>query len=143
MATNNIPFDFGNLEVVFAGQSLALDAFTGLSYSWSRAVGEMRGRGNQLLALSDGKVTIDEITLTVSRSAYESIIDLFGFDSWQNAGVAGVTFDLVVTDTHPASGTTLKRTFEGCTPTGDSISYSEGEEVTTVEVKMKCLRITK
>lgn len=142
MTTNNIPFGFGDLEIQFAGQSLALDAFTALSYGWSQDIGEMRGRGNQLLGHTTGVTNYDEGTLTVSRSAYANIVDLFGFDAFVNASEGGVVFDLVVTDTHKPTGETLKVTFEGCRPTGASVSYSQGADATNVELKFKFLKMS-
>lgn len=142
MATNNIPFDFGNLEIQFAGYSLAIDAYTAFSYGWTREVGEMWGKNNKLIDLTDGVTKFDEITFTVYRSAYQNILELIGFDSFLHAGQAGVKFDLVVIDKHEASGTQLKVTFVNCTPIGAKVSYSQGSDPVTVDMTLRCTDMT-
>ena len=143
--TENIAFSFTNLKVTIAGESLSLEAFGGISYAWKRDPQVMRGGSGAHFGFTDSWPEFDDATLTLFRTTYESVVNLFGYDSWLNAGRDNVNFTLVLSETKMSpSGqlVTLSRTLVGCTPVGDAISNDVSADATTVECKLRFQNIT-
>lgn len=139
LTVNNIAFDWNNVEVSIAGQATKIDGITDINFSWKRDTAYLRGRGNKPLGITDGQINFEDVTMTLNLSAYQSIVNIFGYESMKDAGAAGVEFDLVVTVAK--GGTQVTRTLEGCTPVGESTGWKQGPEGLQTQVTLRCLDI--
>jgi hypothetical protein len=139
LSVNNVAFDWSNIEVSVAGQATKIDGITAIKFEWTRDTAYLRGRGNKPLGITDGQINFSDITMTLNLSAYQSLVNIFGYESMKNAGANGVTFDVVVTVAK--AGVQVTRTLEGCTPVGESSGWSQGPDGLQTEITLKCLDI--
>lgn len=132
---NKIPYDFhsAELDIMVNGESVAsIEGITDISYQDSVEVGEMRGRGRKVMAMTDGELST-EGSITVYRYAYDQLVEVC---RTLGLGWYDLRFDVVVVYSH---GDSLARTdrVTGCRFGGREQSHSAGPDPLVVTLPLR------